>query len=210
LQLAITDSNTNNPYTFEMIIENVSDQEEYNEFSSIYNTSLTYLSKLPHQLVDDLDDCYGNLEKFHNRVSYKRFSSLKKLIKDFLNKDLEWEKETVNRTLSTDSVTRKSKGIWKLNNRIFNYSEFSDGEKTLFAYSLLFFLMDQNPKIRIKECIIVIDEPELHLHPESEFAVIKGIRNVINEYGQLWIATHSINILSDLAYDEIFMVKEME
>lgn len=200
-------SKNESPVSFEELVEKVTEEKNYHEFKSINKTALNYLSKLPHQLVDDLDDCYGDRSQFATRTSFKRFESLEKMIKNFLNKDLTWEKQTVNRLLTTDGVTRQSKGIWKIDGREFNYSELSDGEKTLFAYSLLFFLLDQNPNIRIKESIIIIDEPELNLHPESEIAVIAGIRNVIAENGQLWIATHSLSILSSLSYDEIFMVK---
>ena len=208
LQQAIQESKSELPVEFEKLIESVTDQEDYNEFTTIYRTALTFLSKLPHQLVYDLDECYGDQKKFRARISYKRFSSLRGLIKDFLNKDLDWKKEKRDQTLTVNGVTAQSKGVWKLNGRNFNYSEFSEGEKTLFAYSLLFFLLEQNPNIRIRESIILIDEPELHLHPESELAVINGIRKVIREKGQLWIATHSINILSDLSYDEIYLVKD--
>lgn len=67
--------------------------------------------------------------------------------------------------------------------------------------------MNQNSKLRIQESIIIIDEPELHLHPESEFKIIQKISDLIKDKGQLWIATHSISILSSLSYDEIFMIK---
>lgn len=193
--------------TFEKLIENVTSDLEYNEFSAISNTALNYLSKLPHQLVIDKDEVYGKSEEYESRTSFKRFNVLRKLIKDFLNKDLEWEKEKTTHLLTAEGVTTQSKGIWKLNGRQFNYFELSDGERTLFAYCLLFFLLELNPGIQIKECIIIIDEPELHLHPESELWLINGIRNVIKESGQLWIATHSLSILSSLAHDEIFLVK---
>ncbi len=193
--------------TFEALMEKVSEEQDYQELASINQTALSYLSKLPHILVKDKDDAYGDAIKYEAKKAHQQYMSLKKLIKDFLNKDLRWEKQVGQSAVSETGVTTQSKGAWLLADRPFNYSEFSDGEKTLFAYSLLFFLLEQNPAVRISESIIVIDEPELHLHPESEIAVIKGIRKVIAEKGQLWIATHSINILADLSYDEIFMVK---
>jgi energy-coupling factor transporter ATP-binding protein EcfA2 len=65
-----------------------------------------------------------------------------------------------------------------------------------------------NPKLNIKNSIILIDEPELHLHPDSEIDLINALRNTVGENGQLIFATHSISILSSLNYDEIFMVKK--
>ena len=152
-------------------------------------------------------DCEGNEKKFSMRISNKRYMSLKSFVKDFLGKELTWERKTAKKNITNKGVENTQIGVWKLDGRDFNYKELSEGEKALLTYALLFFLLDQNPGLSIKESIIVIDEPELHLHPDAELDLIRGIRNVIGEKGQLWIATHSINILSDLNYDEIFMVK---
>ncbi|MCW3125280.1 MAG: methyltransferase protein [Bacteroidetes bacterium] len=197
-----------NQMSFEQMIGKISQGNDYNEIQAISSTALSYLTTLPHQIVDSYIEALGNQELFEQSIPYKRYASLKKIIKSFLNKDLKWEKKTGSKTLTESGLTAQIIGSWTLNNRPFNYNELSDGEKNLFAYSLLFFLLDQNPNIQIKDCIIIIDEPELHLHPSSELALIRGIRNIIQDSGQLWIATHSLSILSDLSYDEIFMVKD--
>ena len=208
LQQAIADSKNDPTLPFENLFENIANNVNYDELKSINKSALKFLSKLPHQLAFDQYDCLANSKKIEDRISHKRFISLKKLIKDFLNKDLSWEQKVSNGNLTETGNNVTFSGVWKLNGRDFNYSEFSDGEKSLFAYALLFFLLDQNPKLSIKESVILIDEPELHLHPDSEIDLIEGIRNAIGENGQLIIATHSINILSHLNYEEIFMVKE--
>jgi len=197
-----------NQLTFETLIENVTVETNYDELQSIHKSALRFLSKLPHQLAYDQYDCIANNKVFKDRISYKRFLSLKKFIKDFLNKDLTWEQKTSKGNLTETGNNVTFTGEWKIEGRPFNYSEFSDGEKTLFAYALLFFLLDQNPNLNIKESMILIDEPELHLHPDSEIDLIEGIKNAIGDKGQLIIATHSINILSMLNYEEIFMVKD--
>lgn len=207
LQQAIGD-NKDNQIPFETLIENVAGNTNYDELKSIHRSSLKFLSKLPHQLAFDRYDCIANNKVFEERTSYKRFQSLKKFIKDFLNKDLSWEEKPSSGNLTETGNNVTFTGIWKVNDRLFNYGEFSDGEKTLFAYALLFFLLDQNPNLNIKESVILIDEPELHLHPDSEIDLIAGIKNAIGEKGQLIIATHSINILSMLNYEEVFMVKD--
>lgn len=206
LQQAIGNKN-DTQLSFETLIDNVTLNTGYDEFKSIHKSALNFLSKLPHQLAFDTYDCIVNNKVFEERVSYKRFQSLKKYLKDFLDKDLSWEQQNSvgNFTEAGNNVTFT--GRWKLGDRLFNYMEFSNGEKTLFAYALLFFLIDQNPTLNIKECVILIDEPELHLHPDSEIDLIEGIKNAIGEKGQLIIATHSLNILSILNYEEIFMVK---
>lgn len=208
LQQAIAETKNDPTLPFENLFENIANNVNYNELKSLNRSALKFLSKLPHQLAFDQYDCVANSKKIEDRVSYKRFISLKKLIKDFLNKDLTWEQHVSNGSLTESGNNVTFSGVWKINGRNFNYTEFSDGEKSLFAYALLFFLLDQNPKLSIKESIILIDEPELHLHPDSEINLIEGIRKAIGEKGQLIIATHSINILSHLNYEEIFMVKE--
>ena len=194
--------------TFETLIENISENVNYNELNSLHKSSLGFFIKLPHQLVADKHECLMNGKELEKRTSHKRYRSLQKFVKDLLKKDLTWESEFSQPNTTENGASFTVKGTWKLNNRPFNYAEFSEGERILFTYALLFFLLDQNPNLNIRESIILIDEPELHLHPDSEIDLIDGIRNVIKEKGQLIIATHSINILSMLNYDEIFMVKD--
>jgi len=207
LQEVVTENN-DEVNSFEQLVESVTEQLVYNELGSIYKSSLRFLRKLPHQLVSDWIDCLGNVEKFNKRKSYERFVALKEIFENIFGKTLEWEIKNVNRSVTDNGVESLQVGIWKINKREFNYSEFSEGEKTLFAYVLMFFLMSQNKSIRLKDSILIIDEPELHLHPDAEIDLINGIRNIIEDNGQLYIATHSLNILSHLNYEEVFMVKD--
>jgi predicted ATPase/phospholipid N-methyltransferase len=196
--------------SFESLVESVKTNGHYNEISSLSSSALVYLQKLPHQLAHDKLDCVMNESNLEDKQSYKRFASLKNYVHNFLNKSLTWQQKVSNANLTELGSNVTFAGEWFLNNRPFNYMEFSDGEKTLFAYALLFFLLDQNPALTIKDAIIIIDEPELHLHPNSEIDLIEGIRKTIGEKGQLIFATHSINILSTLNYEEIFMVRNGE
>lgn len=196
--------------SFEKLIESVTEQLDYNEFGSLYKSSLRFLKKLPHQLVDDWMECMGDTTKFEKRIAFIRYKALKDIFEKFFGKTLEWEQKKIKKKVTDNGVESTTVGFWKINNREFNYKEFSEGEKTLFAYVLLFFLMSQNNSIRLKESIIIIDEPELHLHPDAEIDLINGLREIIKEKGQLWIATHSINILSHLNFDEVFMVRDGE
>lgn len=208
LQQKINSDSKNKSISFEDIIESISDGDSLNEFDLIHRSAFQYLAKLPHYLAYDYIDTLGKAEEYSKRKSYLKFLSLKKFIKNFLNKELSWERAEVNSSVTESGFQSNGVGIWKVDNRLFNYNEFSDGEKILFTYALLLFLLEQNPKLKLRESIILIDEPELHLHPDSEIDLINGLRNVIGEKGQLIIATHSINILSHLDYSEVFMVKD--
>ena len=209
LQEAISEKDAD-ANSFEKLIESVTEQIDYNEFGSLYKSSLSFLKKLPHQLVNDWLECLGDSAKLEKRIAFIRFKALKEIFEKIMGQTLEWEQKLINKKVTDDGVESTTVGVWKVKNREFNYNEFSDGEKTLFAYVLLFFLMSQNKNLRLKDSIIIIDEPELHLHPDAEIDLINGIREIIEEKGQLWIATHSINILSHLSFDEVFMVKDNE
>ncbi|MBW3521636.1 AAA family ATPase [Chryseobacterium sp. NKUCC03_KSP] len=193
--------------SFENLVENLVENLDFDEVQAINATSLAYLSKLPHQLAFDFYECTINSSSIEDKPSYKKYISLKGFVKNFLDKDLTWEQELSQGKFTAAGNNVTFSGKWMLNNRIFDYSELSDGEKTLFAYGLLMFLLDQNPNLNIKDSVIIVDEPELHLHPNSEIDLFEGLKKVVGEKGQLIIATHSINILSTLNYDEIFMVK---
>jgi len=193
--------------TFEILMEKVAGSADNDGWKSIYTNAYKYLDGLTDRLYDDEKECKGNKKKFKEKESYKRYESLEKLVKKFLDKDLTWEDETKEITKEGRLRTLTLTTHWALNGRPFDYAEFSEGEKMLFSYALLFFILEQESNSDIGESIILIDEPELHLHPEVEIKLIDGIRGVIKDKGQLIIATHSVNILSTLNYDEIFMVE---
>ena len=48
---------------------------------------------------------------------------------------------------------------------------------------------------RIREAILLIDEPENHLHPAAMLQVISSLESLLAD-GQLWIATHSVPLLA--------------
>lgn len=159
-------------------------------------------------MIDEFNLYLKNREKpqlindeIKNKRSYQLFSKFQGYVKQFLGKDFSYQQtaqgNTVNSTLH-------------YNNEPFNLNLFSPGQKTLFAYAILFFYLDTNAKTNIRESIIIIDEPEKHLHPEAQLKLINALKSIVEKAGQLWIATHSVHILSHLDYDEIMMVKDDE
>ncbi|MCL1876411.1 MAG: ATP-binding protein, partial [Synergistaceae bacterium] len=163
-----------------------------------------YFINLPHKLVADEIECRNDNNKFHSRVSYKRFISFKNYVKSFLNKELEWEEiETKGEFLDDQNggynVTHK--GIFKLNKRAFNYDEFSEGEKILFTYAVLFFLLEQNQKLNIKESILIIDEPELHMHPALQERLVAFILKISVD-SQIFMSTHSSLLIKQLSQND--------
>lgn len=196
--------------SFQNIVDSTLENIDINEFEMISESALTYLQRLPHKLAYDDIDCRGDEKKFKNRVAYKRYKVLSDLIQEFLGKELLWHSRTSDMDEFDDHVSIKATGFWTINGREFNYNDFSDGEKVLFTYAILLFLLSTNPRIKFKESIIIIDEPELNLHPKAQIKLIQSLEEIIKDEGQLIIATHSLSIIANLDYGSIFLVKEGE
>lgn len=194
--------------SFQDVIDSTLESIEINEFNVIGNTSLSYLQRLPHKLAFDEIDCRGDEKKFKARVSYQRFKIIQNLISEFLGKDLQWHSRTSEVSEHDDHVNIKTTGFCTINNREFNYEDFSDGEKVLFTYAILIFLLSLNPRIKFKESIIIIDEPELNLHPKAQIKLIDSLEKLVKDSGQIIIATHSLSIVANLDYGSIFLVRD--
>ncbi|MBU3112676.1 AAA family ATPase [Clostridium lacusfryxellense] len=78
----------------------------------------------------------------------------------------------------------------------FDINGLSSGEKQLFLRALSLKFLDAN------NSIILIDEPEISLHPEWQQKIIKVYENIgINN--QLIIATHSPHIVGDIKAEQL-------
>jgi energy-coupling factor transporter ATP-binding protein EcfA2 len=67
----------------------------------------------------------------------------------------------------------------------------SDGQKVLLQLCIALY----SQKSKLSDLIIFMDEPENHLHPQALIEVVDKMKEVLPN-GQLWIATHSINLLA--------------
>lgn len=193
---------------FGAMLSHVSNRLQGGVIQVIQNSALRYLSRLPHQLVYDYNKAFGDEQEYTRTKAFKEYKSLQTMLGRFLHKKLEWKSRNSESTLSDEGVTSRTVGYWTLGGVEFRYDSLSDGEKILLAYALLFFLIDLNEKIRLRDCIILIDEPELHLHPEAELAVVRALQGIVSKSGQLIIATHSLAIISSLELRSLFLVKE--
>jgi energy-coupling factor transporter ATP-binding protein EcfA2 len=210
LKLSFDNSNKNSR-SFEDIIDSTSELIGDNEFDAIKISSLRYLEKLPHKLVFDKYDTLGDTKKFENRVAYKRFKILKTFFEELLELELEWEKKNASFTEENDGVAASFKGRWIVNgNREFDYNKLSDGQQVLFSYVMLLFLLSINPSVSFQESIVLIDEPEMNLHPKAQIKLISKLKELLKEKGQLIIATHSLSIVANLNYSSIYLVRDSQ
>ena len=85
----------------------------------------------------------------------------------------------------------------------FNINELSSGEKQLFLRTLSIKMLEP------EDSIILIDEPELSLHPKWQQQIIKVYQN-IGKNNQIIVATHSPHILGSVPSKNIIILSKNE
>ena len=89
------------------------------------------------------------------------------------------------------------------NGTVLPFQDLSSGEKEVF-FILSFFLRND-----ISDSIIVIDEPELHLHPEFARKLLQTMRT-IKPKNQIWCATHSAELIDEAGRERTFYLRMEE
>ena len=79
------------------------------------------------------------------------------------------------------------------------FQDLSSGEKEVF-FILSFFLRHD-----VSNAVIVIDEPELHLHPELARLLVRTMQS-IKLGNQVWLATHNPEIIDEAGRDRVIYV----
>lgn len=94
-------------------------------------------------------------------------------------------------------LTRQESG-----ENISRVTQLSSGECEIFTVALDMLSMSAIWELnKQEERVLLIDEPDLHIHPELQQILSKFIVNVMNEFStQIIIATHSTTLLSSLGY----------
>ena len=85
-------------------------------------------------------------------------------------------------------------------------TEFSPGELMLL-YMIIFLVLQD---IRQKKTVIILDEPELHLHHEVLSNVFQKLLDMVKTHDsilQLWVATHNLFIVPMLEFKSISLVE---
>lgn len=77
--------------------------------------------------------------------------------------------------------------------------EFSPGELILFYISIFIFYLDH---LTDKKLILIIDEPELHLHPKALISLMEMLIDS-TAISQLWVASHSLFIMPLFPFEQI-------
>lgn len=193
---------------FQNVVDAIEKNLEVDEISMISESAIGFLQSLPLMLQRDEYESKGDLSKFHDGTAYKRFLILSELIQTLLGKKLTFFGHSSGSEIIGDKMNVQYSAGWKMDDLDFNYSKLSEGEKVLFTYAILFFLLSENPNVKFSESIVLIDEPEIHLHPKAQVDLIKNLQEILKTNGQLIIATHSLSIIANLDYESIFLVQD--
>ena len=162
--------------------------QEYN-FINIVNTNLikdipSYIAtKMISAMLKNKNEKVGDVQK-------KVFDEINEIFEN-LNIDVKVEdisQDGRNITLFTNSAGDK-----------FDINELSSGEKQLFLRTLAIRML--NPE----NSIILIDEPELSLHPKWQQRIVDVYRK-IGKNNQIIIATHSPHILGSVKKENIMLL----
>lgn len=109
-------------------------------------------------------------------------------------------------------VVERLKPLTTLDGRKLSLSELSNGQIIILGYvgyllSELLVRGKSDKKSTLKDTIVIMDEPELHLHPEALIQVIKSMRRIVGDNGQIWLATHCLCLLPHLKTNEIWTMR---
>lgn len=130
----------------------------------------------------------------------KTFEELNDILSEFLEKRLYIKKDENKiyiEKMVDDTVTRQLPLKEAL-------SEFSPGELMLFYLSV--FLITVKKK-SAKSVVLIIDEPELHLHPRALIKMVKTL-TAFESVSELWIASHSLFLVPLFSFEEIVFMQQ--
>jgi len=115
------------------------------------------------------------------------------------------------------------KCLWKVHSKdiLVDIDDLSSGEKSIIQ---LFFpliehhvterlasMRNSQPATAVGDLAVLMDEPELHLHPNLQGKVLDYIRRLsLSEGVQFILATHSPSIVEQATSDELFLLRPAE
>jgi len=102
-------------------------------------------------------------------------------------------------------LTRSDGGLPCLFGQPLDDTKLSDGQKVLLQLVVALHAQNQT----LSDVILLLDEPETHLHPSALIDIIDRLFERI-ETGQLWICTHSIPLIAHIAALDPYAIWHME
>ena len=182
-------------YSSKYLIPSEIPYDDFIETNNPYSISepLYHIFLLPDDLgIDDSDDLREQIKVWRTDSSKRRKDS--RIINDCVNKYIKsiWKEydQNIEVNLETDKITIHVRDPKSPDNNYYEMVERSQGFKTFVSFLLT--AAAESRMGMIENCILILDEPETHLHPSG----IKFMRNELLKISELgnnvFFATHSI------------------
>jgi putative ATP-dependent endonuclease of the OLD family len=177
---------TSTGFSSQVVLANYDDNNVKKENDSI--TSRNGAANLIQMAIGRLARRYRDLQEDSNQNAKEKFyqdANLVALSTDLKELGYTWELDTLNRYSNQYDIKLTKQGT------SFSVYNASSGEKELLTY--LFAIHALN----VRNAVIIVDEPELHLHPKWQKALLKIWEKLAKETGnQFVLATHSPTFIS--------------
>ena len=168
--------------------------EQNAKASSASNLGCNQLADAAISLMQSVYDQYWNTshpefdgEESEKIIAKENFERLQEIVKQFIEVKL----------------SRNKDGVVTIFGNPIAQAQLSDGQIILLQLCVAIYAQGA----QLSNYILVMDEPENHLHPSAVIEMIDKIRE-LNPDGQIWIATHSIALLSHFDPSCIWYVKD--
>ncbi len=165
------------------------------------DTEYHFINQLePEKILGDAEYYIREYILAHERNSYE-FDPLKRTREAIDNFNQYFQEANILTKLHDLDQKHFNRPVFKHNDTFISIEHLSDGERQL--YGLIVALMILNPE----DSIILIDEPELALHPAWQ-QIIMSLYTKISQNNQFIVATHSPQIIARTPIKHlIFLIK---
>lgn len=177
------------------------DAEVFASGGSIKNNVQDFIGQISAIMQRCEADNKREKEKVEVEKAFFELEKVANLIKIFTGKDFHYIRQ-----MSTDKSRRRK--TMHFGDIEFDFDKLSEGEKILLNYCSILYNSAYLENIEIRNSIILIDEPELHLHPEVQMLLYERLKDLTREHGQLIIATHSMSIIASCSFDQLFFAQD--
>lgn len=97
-----------------------------------------------------------------------------------------------------------SRVIPRLFGQPFASAALSEGQRVLLCWAILLLRQEGH----YKRNVVLIDEPEVYLHPDACARAIESLERLLGKDGQIWIATHSLPLIAWAGVDALHFVQD--
>lgn len=191
LQEAATETASQEIYPFDLLLE----QEEgsfYDFLKAMEKDKAGFLENFPSLLI-----MKGTRK---STIAKKTLADLNSLLTEFIGKQIRIDQENTQIYIEKAEHEKVTRTL-PLKEAL---AEFSPGELMLFYLCVFLMIVKRNHPRGI---VLIIDEPELHLHPRALVKMIQTLKESEN-VSELWIASHSLFLVPLFAFEEIIFLEQ--